>query len=688
MKAPGIITLLPFARTARPMSRDKADSLLLLTACALVLAPHVSHLPIWISVACGALLLWRGWVTFRGNRMPPRWLLLPLAALSVFGIYRTFHTLFGREPGVALVVLLLSFKLLEMRARRDLFVVTFLSFFVMLTNFFYSQSIGIALLMAGAVILMLTAQLSFQYTGAAPPLKRRLGLAALIFGLAVPLTLILFLLFPRIQGPLWGLPGDAQGGKTGLSDSMAPGDLTNLALSGDIAFRVNFTGPPPPKSRLYWRGPVFGNFDGRTWTQWQPSATQHRNIPFRRRGDPLRYQVTIEPTGRNSIFALDFIAEPPRIDNNPVNVALDLQLLTRQPVSSRVRYEASSFVDADYEYDATPEMLRTWLRLPPGYNPATLAFAQKLRGQFPKNDDVIPAVLRYFREEKFRYTLEPPELGRHSVDDFLFNSRAGFCEHYASSFVILMRSMKIPARVVTGYQGGEFNGIDGFFVIRQSDAHAWAEVWLEQRGWVRVDPTAAVAPERIETNLAGAAPTRLLGGLVTLDGGSNSWLGRLRGLRQNWDALSNAWNQWVLDYTPDRQRGLLESLGLKNVDWATLTALMFGLGGIVVLAMAIPLTRNRPKRDPVGDLYQALCRMMAAHGFERAVHEGPRDYGVRITGAGSALPPGKKAAVARFLEYYETLRYCAPPAAYSAAHPDRIPPAALSHLKSLLAQCR
>jgi transglutaminase-like putative cysteine protease len=427
---------------------------------------------------------------------------------------------------------------------------------------------------------------------------------------------------------------------------------------------------------------VFENFDGRTWTQSQPRPIPGLNI--RQRGNPIEYQVTIEPTGRNSIFALDFPAEVPAIRDNPARLASDLQLLTRQPVTGRTRYDARSFVDANYGYDAAPGTLGTWLRLPPGYNPATLAFAQKLRGQFPKNEDAVTAVLRYFREEKFRYTLEPPELGRHSVDDFLFNSRAGFCEHYASSFVILMRALKIPARVVTGYQGGEINGVDGFFVIRQSDAHAWAEVWLDQRGWVRVDPTAAVAPERIESNLARAVPTRLLGGLVTLEGGSDSWLTKLRGLRQNWDALSNAWNQWVLDYTPDRQRGLLESLGLKNVDWATLAGLMFGLGGIVVLAMAIPLTRNRPRRDPVGDLYQALCRMMAAHGFERAVHEGPRDYGARLTSADSALPPGKKAAVARFLEYYETLRYRAPPA----AHPDRIPAAALSQLKSLLAQCR
>jgi transglutaminase-like putative cysteine protease len=361
-----------------------------------------------------------------------------------------------------------------------------------------------------------------------------------------------------------------------------------------------------------------------------------------------------------------------------------LQILTRHPIGGRVRYEVRSFVDVEFQVDAPPDMLQDWLRLPKAYNPATLAYAEQLRRKFKKNEDAINAVLQYFREEKFRYTLEPPELGRHSVDDFLFSTRAGFCEHYASAFVILMRALDIPARVVTGYQGGEPNGVDGFMTIRQSDAHAWAEVWLDKRGWVRIDPTAAVAPDRIERNFTSTAPTRFLGGLVTIDVGQNSWLERLRGLRQNWDAFNNAWNQWVLDYTPDRQRSLMDSLGLKNADWLTLASLMFGLGAIVMLAIGVPLTRNRPKVDPVDALYQALCRQMAAHGLMRSIHEGPRDYGARLAAADSTLPLRRKAAIARFLEYYETLRYSAP----TTGTPDKPPAAALSRLKSLLAQCR
>lgn len=687
MKTPAITTAIGSLaqRVTRPMSRDKADTLLLLAACILILAPHAEHLPGWITLACGALLMWRGWITFRGNRMPPRWLLMPIAVLAMAGVYVTYKTFFGREAGVTMLVLLLAFKLLEMRARRDLFVVVFLSFFLMLTNFFYSQTIGAAVMMVTAVVLLLTAQLSFQYTGAAPPLKRRLALGALIVGLAIPLTLVLFILFPRIQGPLWGLPGDAQAGRTGLSDSMAPGNLSNLALSGEIAFRVRFIDPAPPKSKLYWRGPVLGNYDGRTWTPLQPRANAIRPIVVRPRGEPIRYQVTLEPNGRRWLFALGLPQATPQVANNPARITSDLQIVTRRPIDQRIRYDAASYIDFDLQPNESPDVLRSWLELPPGFNPRTLAFAARLRSRFNSEMEMINAVLGFFRTEKFSYTLEPPLLGQHAVDEFLFSTRAGFCEHYASAFVVLMRALDIPARVVTGYQGGEINHVDGFMTVRQSDAHAWAEVWLKDRGWVQVDPTAAVAPDRVEKNLTSVIPPRLFGGLVTLDGGKNSWLSKLQGLRQNWDAVTNTWNQWVLNYTPDRQRSFIQSLGFDNADWRTLVALMFGLGATVMAIIAAPLVRNRQKINPVDKMYLALCRQMARHGCTRANYEGPRAYCARLTGKNSPLSPDKRAAAARFLDLYETVRYGtlgAPDAA------GKISPALVSQLKSLLAQCR
>jgi protein-glutamine gamma-glutamyltransferase len=667
-----MMTLAPLLAPLAALARDKADTLLLLVACTLVLAPHAAHLPLWATLTCGALLCWRGWITFRGNRMPPRWLLLPITLLTMASVYATHRTFLGREAGVSMLVLLLAFKLLEMHARRDLFVVVFLSFFLLLTNFFYSQSILTALWMAAAVTLMLTALLSFQYTGMVPPLRRRLRLAALMFGLAVPLTLVLFVLFPRIQGPLWGLPGDAASGRSGLSDSMAPGNIANLALSDEVAFRVKFIDPAPPKSRLYWRGAVLGNYDGRTWTPHpiRPGSP----VILRPHSAPIRHRVTLEPSGRRWLFALEVPQAAPQIDGKPARIAPDLQLLAADPISTRIRYDVASILDFDLQAAAPAQALQEWLALPPGFNPRTLGFAASLRNESNDNAELVNKTLQFFREQPFRYTLQPPLLGEHAVDEFLFSTQAGFCEHYASAFVVVMRALNIPARVVTGYQGGEINPVDGFMTVRQSDAHAWAEVWLQDRGWIRVDPTAAVAPSRIEKNLAGAIPRRALGGLAGLDLGQQSWLATLN---FRWSAVTNSWNQWVLNYTPDRQKNLLNSLGFEEADWWTLTALMFAAGAAAMAIIALPLLLNRRKANPVDTLYSTFCRRMALRGLARESHEGPQAYAARLA---NNLAPEQRPAALRFLQIYEDIRYGQTSMTPNAAQ--------IAKLKSILTQCR
>ncbi|MBC7501596.1 MAG: DUF3488 domain-containing protein [Herminiimonas sp.] len=660
---------------SRPMSRDKADALLLIISCALVLAPHAAHLPLWTTFASTAILAWRGWVTFRGNRMPPRWLLLPITALAMAGVYWNFKTFFGRDSGVAMLVLLLVFKLLEMHAKRDLFVVVYVSFFLMLTNFFYSQSILTAVMMIAAVFAILTTQLSFQFTGAVPSLLQRLRLGGLILGLALPLTLVLFFLFPRIQGPLWGLPTDAQAGRSGLSDTMAPGNISSLALSDDVVFRVKFTDVVPVKSKLYWRGIVLGDYDGRTWTQRPQSGKPNVNIHTR--GAAVRYQITQEANGRRWLFALEQPLAIPKIAGNVVAVTQDLQITTRNPLNDRVRYDVVSAIDFDMQANESQVALRDWLELPPNFNPQTLAFAATLRNQTQNEQKLVDNVLQFFREKNFRYTLEPPLLGRDAVDDFLFKTQAGFCEHYASSFVVLMRALDIPARVVTGYQGGDVNEVDGFMTIRQSDAHAWAEVWLEKRGWVRVDPTAAVAPERIELNLARVLPRTGLGALIGLDLSSNSWLS---GLRLRLDATNNAWNQWILNYSPERQKSFMQTLGFKDPDWRTLIALLLVAGTCAMAVVVLPLLINRTTMNPADALYHALCRQMEKSGMKRATHEGPRAYGMRLTAAESPLDAGRKAAVRRFVELYEIARY--------GRVDEHSPSATITQLKILLSETR
>lgn len=637
-------------KISSPLPRDKADTLLLLTACTLVLAPHTTHLPLWISLTFPLVLIWRGWITFQGKRMPPRWLLLPASALTMVGVYWTYKTFFGRDAGVAILVLLLSFKLLEMRAKRDLFVIVFLSFFLILTNFFYSQSIGTALMMMIAIIATLTAQLSFQYTGAVPPFKQRLRLGAMIFALALPLTLVFFFLFPRIQGPIWGMPDDANTGRSGMSDSMAPGNISRLAMSDDIAFRVKFIDPQPEKSKLYWRGVVLGTYDGRTWKQLHTSRNP-RQITLHARGTPVRHQVTLEPNGRRWIFALELPFASPILNGAASTVTHDLQFLSAAPINDRIRYDATSYTDFDIQADESPIHLQDWLQLPPEHNPRAHAFAKEVRAKSTDEIVMINTVLKFFREENFSYTLEPPLLGKNSVDEFLFATRAGFCEHYASAFVVLMRALDIPARVVTGYQGGEINTVDGFMTVRQSDAHAWAEVWLEKRGWIRVDPTAAVAPNRIEMNLTSVIPRQTFGGMLNLNIAKDSWLIKLHA---NWDAVNNSWNQWVLNYTPAKQKNLLQSLGFGDVDWRTLTILMCTLGAIAIAITTLPLVIYRRKIDPLDKLYEVFCTQMAKHGCERAMHEGPQAYYARLS---STLPLQMQSNAKQFLQIYTSLRY-------------------------------
>ncbi|TFW09730.1 DUF3488 domain-containing protein [Oxalobacteraceae bacterium OM1] len=663
---------------ARPMSRDKSDTLLLLLSCTLVLLPHAAHLPVWVTPVVAVLLAWRGWVTFSGRRLPPRWLLLPIAGAAMAGVLATHKTLLGREAGVSMLCLLLALKLLEMHARRDLFVALFLSFFLVLTNFFYSQSMGTAVLTVAALVAILTTQLSFQYNGAVPPLLQRLKLGALIVLLAAPLTLVLFLLFPRIQGPLWGLPSDAHGGRTGLSDTMAPGNISKLALSEDIAFRAKFDGALPAKSALYWRGVVLGSYDGRTWTPLQQRRRDHAGLEINLRGNPVRYTVTLEPHGRRWLYLLDVPGAMPKLENNAPGITADLEMLSATPVIERIRYEGVSYLDYALQPHEREAVLGQWLHIPQGLNPRTIALASELSQRAQRPVDIVNAVLRMFREQEFRYTLEPPTLGENEIDDFLFRTRAGFCEHYSSAFVVLMRAASIPARVVTGYQGGEVNAADGYLEVRQSDAHAWAEVWLAPNGWVRVDPTAAVAPDRVEKNLGSVVPRRLLGGLFTIDAGDQSWLARLRGWRQQWDALNNAWNQWVLSYTPERQRDFIKSLGFEHVDWPQMTALLLGAGSLVSLAVLWPLLRNTQRIDPAARLYRQLCRRLERCGITRAAHEGPRAFAERVM-ASANLPSAQKQAAASFLRLYETLRYG--PSA-------QVPQGALSQLKTYLHACR
>lgn len=660
------------------LTRDKSDALLLLCAALMVLLPHFGHLPLWVSLTSCAALLWRTQITLQGKRLPPLWLLLPVSIIAMAGIYRSYHTLLGRDAGVAMLSLLLTFKLLEMQARRDLFVVIFLSLFLLLTQFFYSQTLLTAAAMLATLTLLLTAQLSFQYTGAVPPLARRLRTAGGIVLLAAPLALLLFIGFPRLQGPLWGLPGDAHSARTGMSDSMAPGSVSTLAGSDELVFRARFRGPLPAQSQLYWRGIVLSDYDGHTWTRITRRRLPRLHIDVQAGGAPLAHEITLEPTGKRWLFALELGGPGLDIPGQSVSISNEWEFSTYANIGERLRYDSHAWLQFRLHANATPQELQPWLALPAGFNPRTLQLARQLRQ--PGAQASSQAVLDLFRQQPFSYTLEPPLLGRDAVDDFLFGSRAGFCEHYAGAYVVLMRAMGVPARVVTGYQGGELNPVDGYLSVRQSDAHAWAEIWLPGVGWQRVDPTAAVAPERIRSNLARALPQQAPFGftpLLALQNDPHSWLTQLR---FQVSALNNAWNQWVLDYNPDRQRSFLEELGAAFGRPAS----MLGLAAVALLVWWWQRRRSRAPADPLDALYLAFCRQQARHGVARATHEGPLTYAARLR----AMPASreKRAAMDEFLAVYGALKYGRAAHGSTTASQDRR--AGLQKLKTLLPLCR
>jgi len=635
----------PLAPELRAVTgRDLAGLMLSLL---IVVAPHATRAPWWVSALVAALYAWRALLARLRGALPSRWTLLAIAAAAMAGIWLQYHTLFGRGPGIVLLVLFSGLKLLEMRTHRDATVLALLCFFLIITNFFFTQSIPTALAMFAALLSIVATMVGFN----APqrPVRANLRTGAVLLAQAVPAALVLFLLFPRVQGPLWGLPQDAFAGVTGLSDTMSPGALAHVALSDNVAFRAEFQGEPPVQRLRYWRGPVLWDFDGRTW-RMGPSVLAPFKPPA---GGTSRYSydIVLEPHDRDWLFALESAASLPE----GARFTNDGQILARNPVRSRIRYRLNSVTDAAPDQQADAAELRRALRLPRGFDPRATALAQQWRGESGSDAQVLARAIAWLRASHIAYTLEPPPLGRDSIDEFLFETKAGFCEHFSSAFVFLMRAAGVPARVVTGYQGGDLNPVDHVITVRQSDAHAWAEVYLQGEGWLRVDPTAAAVPGRIESELVRGSPSGEAVPLLMRP--EMRWL---RALRYDWEALAHKWNVWVLSYDPQRQRDLMTFVGMPDADWRNLTVALFTILGTLMLGLVAWSLRGVAARDPVQRAWQRFCRKLRATGLERAPGEGPRDFSER---AARSLPRAR-AAIHRIGELYLALRYGAdaPPA--------------------------
>ena len=617
----------------------------LLGSLALVTAPHAERLPWWITVLVVILFAWRGYVAISGLALPRKWILLLIAAGTLGGIFITYGRILGRDSGIALLVVMLALKLMEMATLRDAMVLIFIAYFLVITNFLYSQTIPTTVYMLLVMWMITATMIGFQFRTRQPGYVYQLRSAGVMLMQAAPLMMVLFLLFPRVQGPLWGMPQDAYSGVTGLSEDMSPGSVSNLLTSDAVAFRVNFESAAiPTAQQLYWRGPVMWDFDGHTWSASRTPYVLPRT--FEALDSGIEYTVTVEPHGKRWLFALDLPGKTP-----PRSVMTsDFQVLFQTALSHRLRYDMISHLRyRDAEALPRFESQRA-LRLPANANPRTRELARELRKTAPGDRAYMNTVLGMFRNQKFSYTTTPPLLGTNPVDEFLFTTLAGYCEHYASAFVVLMRAGGVPARVVTGYQGGELNSVGNYMIVRQADAHAWAEVWLTGAGWTRVDPTAAVAPNRVQSGAVAAVPQ---GEALPLLLRSNfRWLNRAR---LTWDTLANSWNQLVLGYTLENQRDLMRRIGVDDATWQSMLTVMFAVTAAVTLVIAaLMLYRLRALRpDPAVAAYARFCAQLARCGVNRHASEGPTAFSRRAAAAHPELAMG----IAAISDLYVRLRY-------------------------------
>lgn len=609
-------------------------------ALAVAILPHLRLIDAWIGGLALLLIGWRVLAERQGWPLPGRVMRTLLTLAAGVAVFATRGALTGLDAGSALLVLMAGLKVVETRSRRDHVMVVFIGWFMCLAALLHDQSPLTAAWVSMAFWLLAATLLRVARTGDGGLTRSPFWITGRMLLLALPLMIALFLFFPRVAGHFWGIPGSDRA-LSGLGDELSPGDISELTLADTVAFRVRFDGPLPPREERYWRGPVLSETDGYSWRQprgqvypWQAVEPESR---------PVSYQVTMEPSGRRTLFALEMVDDVPASLGRQ---SWDYRLVAAHPVDSVIQYRMTSHTRYRTVEPLATSARRHNLALPAGANPRSGALARTLREDTGSDRAFIAAVLQRFRDQEFFYTLRPPLLQRNAVDDFLFNTRKGFCGHFATAFTTLMRAAGIPARVVTGYQGGDWNPRGGYLVVRQSHAHAWSEVWLEGTGWTRIDPTAAVAPERILQDLQSAlpeedpAPGRLVRSIDAL------WE-----LSLAMDGLRAAWNDWVVRYSADNQTALLEELGVEEPDWRQLgIALAFALGGGLLLVVASLAWSYRPRPvDAPLRWYLKFSRRLAAAGLPRQPQETATAYLQRIVAARPELADQTRAITRAYL---------------------------------------
>ncbi len=605
-----------FGKFLHGLSRESRDTLFILALVAWIVFSHPGMQAPWGLPLAGLVLIWRTYLTLTDKPLPKRgWtlgILLVVVCLSLW----SFKTILGKEAGVSILVTLIALKTLEMRAGRDAFVIFFLGFFLLLTHFFYSQTISMAFVMMVSVWGLLTALVLMHMPVGQPALKKASVIAAKTALLGTPVMVALFLFFPRIA-PLWGVPQDGRG-STGLSDKLFMGAIAELAQNDEIVMRLRFPEKTPSLSDLYFRGPVLSQFDGIVWSTSESFETES-HPQFDVKQNPLKYEITLEPQGTRTVPLLEvtpdvFLSH----DNAGFTLTDDLRWRANKAIFERLRMDLYAVNVPQYGPTEFEPSLSVDLQLPIGYNPRTIAWAKALsqKPDLAKADsrDLANAVMNHIRQENFQYTLTPGIYGdnrpQEAIDEFWMDRRQGFCEHFASAFVFIMRSLGVPARIVTGYQGADPQPVDGYYVVRKSSAHAWAEYWVQGRGWLRADPTVYVAPDRIQRSVMLRPPRGLVIDALQKTLGSNAYV--LTSWRQLWELTNNRWNQWVLNYSAGQQIDMLKNWGFSKPDWTDLVYLWIGLLVSVVLIFTLYsrlLRRTDPWSRDMSLLRQELRRL-------------------------------------------------------------------------------
>ncbi len=614
-----------------------------LGALALSVAPHLPYLPIWVSAAFFGCSAWRYLIEKRRRAVPSVWLRAGLALACFLGVLATYSTISGVGPGSALLAVMASLKLLETRVRRDQFVLLFISIFLVMSSLLREQYLWSLPYLIVSIVFIMTAWLRMSATPGESA-RQSFSTGGRLVLYAAPLAVAMWVFFPRIAIPFWAVPMDTGTARSGINDSMSPGDISSLSMSDAVAFRVRFDDAVPASRDLYWRGLVLTVFNGRTWTQNDPYEGPRSFEEVEVKGEAVEYEITMEPTRQQWVFALDM---PDSWELERTFMGPQHQLARAMPVDQRIAYKAVSYVDFSTKVELT-DYARSWyLRLPESSNPRTRSLAEEMHEAAGSQKAFIESVLQKFNREEYFYTLQPPALGSNSVDRFLFDTRQGFCEHYASAFAVLMRSAGIPSRIVLGYHGGEMNPMAGHLTVRQSDAHAWNEVWVEGHGWYRIDPTAAVAPDRIDYGVSDAA-FEGVGAAWGFDAPSQL----MHKVTLAWDAVNAKWNAWILGYGPENQNKFMEWLGMQDPNWRKLMLTMIGVVFffIAIISILLALRYRAPAKDPATILYQRFTRKT---GLEPEVGETAARFAERVRRESTLSP----ATVDAVTNAYHDARY-------------------------------